>query len=319
MLFTEKYRPKSLKNLVLLDRIRQQIGDGLIKQNLLIHSNSPGTGKTSLVRILTEDYHTKYINASKDRGIDVVREVIEPYLMTKPLIKKENNLKVVWLEEAHHGSESFYKSLFSLIEQYAETSRFIATCNYINKIPAPLLSRFNIIDLAPKNDDEEKELFEKFRKRVKSISKRHELTWDADVLDKFVKMNFPDLRKMISKVQDFVDSGITNVDNISNLDMASDFSEIFEMIVDPKTKNEQIFQLIRGKYAGKGNNVFHSLTHDFPEWLRDKNNEDWINNRGQALVYIADWMYKATTMNDFDTSVIACIYQCNNLFKQVKK
>ena len=318
-LFTELYRPKKLENVILLDRIRQKLGDGLIKQNICLTTASPGTGKTSLVKILTKDYVTKYINASKDRGIDVVRDVIEPFLMTKPLIQKENPLKVIWLEEAHHGSESFYKSLFSLIEQYAESARFIMTCNYINKIPKPLLSRFNVIDLAPKNKEEEDELFKKIRKRILAISKKYELTWNADVLNTFVKENFPDIRKMTSKVQDFVDSGITSVDDISDLDKVSDFSEIFETIINSSTTPEQVFQLVRGKYAGKGNDVFHSLAHDFPEWVRNKNRKEYLNIMPQSFISVADWAFKATTTSDFDTNVIACIFQCNNLFKQVKK
>jgi len=223
------------------------------------------------------------------------------------------------LEEFDYGSDKFYATLRGLIEEYANSARFIATCNYINKIPKPLLSRFNVIELSTQNKEEEEELVQKICKRILAISKLHGLIWDKDVLNKFVQGNFPDIRKMISKIQDFVDSGITNVDDISDLDKVSDFSEIFETIVNPNTSSEQIFQLIRGKYTGKGNDVFHSLTHDFPKWLKDKNNKDWLNIRGQTIVNVADWMYKGTMTNDYDTMLIAAIFQCNNLFKQNKK
>jgi len=321
ILFTEKYRPKTLKSIILLDRVRKQIGDGLIKQNTLFYSDKPGTGKTSLVKILTEDYTTLYINASKDRGIEVVRNEIEKFLQTKPLIKKKHDIKIVWLEELHNGTKDFYKSLFALIEKYAKSARFIATCNWIKNIPKPLLSRFGlIINFAPQNKDEEEKLFHKIRKRILTISDKYELTWNDEILDIFIKTYFPDIRKIISEIQNFVNSGITSVEDISDLDKTTDFTEIFEMIINPKLNNEiDVFQLIRGKYAGKGNDIFHSLTNDFPEWIRNKNNPAYLSIRPQAYISIADWMNKACNTNDFDTMVIAAIFQCNNFFKNVNK
>ena len=318
-IFTELYRPKKLEQVVLLDRIRKKLDSGLINQNILLHSNQPGTGKTTLARILTKEYNVKTINASLERGIDTVREVIEPFLRTKSLVKRENLVKIVHLEEMHYASEGFFKSLFSLIEQYAETARFIGTCNYINKIPVPLLSRFNVINLQPQNKEEEEELFQKIRKRVLTISKQHELIWDKEVLNIFVKSHFPDIRKMISKIQDFVDSGITNIEDTADLDKISNFSEIFDAIINSNITEEQIFQLIRGKYSGKGNDVFHALTHDFPQWIRDKNNKNYLNIMPQSFISIADWMYKGTTTSDYDTMLLAAIFHCNNLFKQAKK
>ena len=145
-LFTEKYRPKNLEQLILPERVMAKFKDG-ITQNMLF-AGSPGTGKTSTAKAIVNQFDLPYlyINASTYTSVDVIRTRITDFCSTMSILDDRNKFKVVILDEVDGVSDQFFKALRATMEQFASNSRFIATCNYINKLPDPILSRFEVIN-----------------------------------------------------------------------------------------------------------------------------------------------------------------------------
>jgi len=137
-LLTEKVRPKNLDQIILLDRIRKSVDYETLSQNFLFHSQVPGSGKTSLSKILSSDKPTLYLNVSSEGRIDVLREEITEFCSTRALNNYDSDYKVVILDEMDGGSNEFFKALRAVMEKFSDHVRFIGTCNYINKIPEPI-------------------------------------------------------------------------------------------------------------------------------------------------------------------------------------
>ena len=160
-LFTELFRPKTLDQAVIVPRIRQELEKGLIDSILLF--GTQGAGKTTLTRILAAECDDPlYINASLERGIDTIREKIITYASSSSLWGGEEKLKVVILEECDNLTNDAWSALRATIEQFNRTTRFIGNCNYIEKIPEPIQSRFNCIPIDPINQEEETYLLNGF-------------------------------------------------------------------------------------------------------------------------------------------------------------
>jgi len=205
-LFTERFRPKELASLIAPPRIKNELSKGLI-QNLLL-TGTAGTGKTSVGFILSKPHTTLYINASSERGIDTIREKIGKFCSTISLEGGKEKLKCVFLDEIDGATEEFFKALRAVMEKYANVARFIATANYLQKIPEPIQSRFNCISFDAINSEEEKYLLDEYKKRVSIILNAIKITYNDEILDKFVRNDFPDMRSLMNKLQSFYLQGI---------------------------------------------------------------------------------------------------------------
>ena len=152
-LFTEMLRPQTLDQAIIVPRIRELLQHGLT-QSLLIYGN-PGSGKSTLTRILSKGYTVLEINASLENGIDTIRDKVIAFASQSSLFSGEEKLKVIVLEECDGLSLEAWKALRATIEKYHKTVRFIANCNYIDKVPEPIQSRFNLVAIDPVTKEEE--------------------------------------------------------------------------------------------------------------------------------------------------------------------
>ena len=166
-LLTEKLRPKELKHMILPERIRSSFVNGL-QQNVLL-AGSPGSGKTSMAKILMSERPSLFINVSDESSVETIRTKISDFCSTVSILDGKNNMKVVVLDEFDGASEQFYKALRGTIEKYAKGTRFVATCNYINKIPDAIKSRFETYEFDPISKEEELEIKEQWKERVGRI------------------------------------------------------------------------------------------------------------------------------------------------------
>lgn len=306
-LWVEKYRPTDISTYVFRDeaqrkQVQNWIDDGGIPH--LLFSGSPGTGKTTLAKVLINELKVEkndvlYINASRDNGVEMIRKRISAFSETMPW----GEFKVILLDEADHISPEGQAALRGVMEQYHASVRFILTCNYPNMIIPALHSRcqgFHIEQL-DQND---------FTLRVGEILADNKVAFDIDTLDAMVRANYPDLRKTINTVQ------MTIVDN--NLVMPDDNANTSEwrikMVELFKTGKIQEARklIIKSARADEYNDIFTWLYKNLDLYTKDDFQYD------SCVLAIREGMIKHTQVADPEINLSATMIEISRTLNDNK-
>lgn len=200
--WSEKYRPKDLDSMILSDKDKSVVRGFLNKEEIphLLFIGKPGTGKSTLARILTyaltkTEEDRMLINASDNRGIDIIRNKIIPFMSIPPY---KSLIKIIMLDEADFLTPEAFAALRSAIEDPEINAklktRFILTANYANKIPDAIKSRMSIISY---NEPDISQVID----RCKEILDFEEVVYDETILEQIVNSTYPDLRSTLGTLQ----------------------------------------------------------------------------------------------------------------------
>lgn len=238
-MFWYKYQPKSLKSIILLPRIRKLIEKG-IETNMIFYSDTPGTGKTTLAKILCKNTDNIEFNASKDSSVNILREQLQNHCKSLNPFLGKDTLKTIFLDEFDGVSGEYQKALKGFSDQYHHV-RFILTTNYIEKIDEKILSRFINVDFNPKSKEEIDYLQKWYFKYLKAIANNVKMDITDNNIRKIILLSFPDLRSATQKLQEiFITKNTMLLDNMNS----SKYSDIFDFILDGKNNIEDNYNFV---------------------------------------------------------------------------
>ena len=265
ILWEEKYRPQNLKELIVRQRIRNIFEKGVV-QSMLLYGTA-GIGKTSAAKAICKQFghNTLYLNMSETTGVDTIRETIMEFAMNQSVLHYDNPIKVVIMDEMDGMSGPAYAALRATMEKCSVNTRFIGTCNYIEKIPDPIQSRFTTIDFNF-TSDEMKEVQAGQMRRVIEICKKEGINITKEAIYKLVVTYFPDFRGIVKKLQRFALEDKKTITEADIKDTASEYSELYEMVITQDNPVEN-YKFVMKKYSNCVDEAIASLGYPFIEYI----------------------------------------------------
>ncbi|MDD1772026.1 MAG: replication factor C small subunit [Methanomassiliicoccales archaeon] len=200
-IWTEKYRPRKLSEIVGQKDIVERLSSYVRSQNLphLMFAGPAGTGKTtSALAMAKEMYGDSWrdnfieLNASDERGIDVVRGKIKEFARTAPI--GGASFKIIFLDEADALTGDAQAALRRTMEKYSSNCRFVLSCNYSSKIIEPIQSRCAVFRFRPLKAED-------ISSFLHTIAKREGVSIDDAAVDAIVHVGEGDMRKSINSLQ----------------------------------------------------------------------------------------------------------------------
>jgi replication factor C small subunit len=293
-IWVEKYRPSKLDDLILDAsslRVVSQFKDEI--PNLLF-VGSPGTGKTTLARIIVNDIlgcNFLYINASDESGIDTIRHNITNFAQTKSF---DGNVKVVVLDEADGLTSQAQAALRNTMETYAKYCRFILTANYKHKIIPALQSRCQSIDLKPEIKQAAKRCFNILKQENVKVSDEQKVKFGQ-----LVKRTFPDLRKTINELQKSV------VDGELLIDSNGSDSELLKAVTEGLKKDSLQVRKLLIESEDRFQGDYDTLLANLLDYLYEQPIDEF--KKKQMITVIADHLYRSAFVVDKEINAFACI------------
>ena len=290
-LLVEKYRSKDLDSYVGNEHIKKTIEQYLGQNDIqnLIFYGPAGTGKTTLAKLIVNNLDCDYlsINASDDRGLETIRDKVSGFATTASF----KPLKVVILDEADFLTIQAQASLRNVIETFSRTTRFIMTCNYVERIIDPLQSRCQVLKIIPPSKKE-------VAIHLASIMAIEGTTYDLEDVKTIVNQYYPDLRKCLNTIQLSTQDQKLTIDK-SVLVSSNYMTQILKELSNAKPKWREIRQIIA-----------NANVSDFEElyrYLYDNANVYASGREGMVAIYINEYSYQSNFRIDKEINCMALI------------
>ena len=293
-LWVEKYRPQTLEGYVGNEVIKNKVSDYLNQgsiQNLLLHGVA-GTGKTTLAKLIANNLNCDllYINASDERGIDTIREKIIPFASSLGF----GDVKIVILDEADYITPQAQATLRNTMESFSGNTRFILTCNYLERIISPLQSRCQTLEIKPPSKQD-------VAWRCVDICKDEKVDIDNIALKTIVNAYYPDIRKIINTIQGSVVNHVVKLDESS---LKDDLNEQIIQALSNKVKLADIRQILADSGSREFDNLFKALYDNL---------DKFTTKTGPAILIIAKYQYEYTFVLEKEICVAAMLNELNYL------
>jgi len=293
-LLVEKYRPSTLDTYVGNENIKSVIQQYLNQndiQNFLFYGPA-GTGKTTLAKLIINSLNCDflYINASDERGIDTIRDKVSGFASTASF----KPLKVVILDEADFLTIQAQASLRNIIETFSRTTRFILTCNFVERIIDPLQSRCQVLKIVPPTKSE-------VARHVAWILDSEGITYDLKDIAAIVNKFYPDLRKTLNVCQSSTVGGVLKPDS-SVLVSTSYHNQVLNLLKKPTPTT---FTSVRQIIADSGVNDYDDLFR----FLFETVSEYAIGREGEVIIILSEMQYQAGFRVDKEINIMSCLSQ----------
>ena len=297
LLWTEKYRPQTVEDCILPDRLKKPFQEYVNQKEIpnLLLSGGAGVGKTTIAKAMCNEIGCDFmvINGSDESGIDTFRTKIKNYASSMSL---SGGRKVIIIDEADYlNPNSTQPALRNAIEEFAGNCSFIFTCNYKNRIIDPLHSRCAVIDFGLKNGEKAK-MASAFFKRIQTILQSESVDADDKVLAELIKKHFPDFRRVLNELQRYsqfgkIDTGIltqiadVSIEELTKSISSKDFASIRKWVATHEIDSTVLYR-----------KIYDSL-YDVMK----------PQSIPQAVIILADYQYKAAFVADQEVNTVACL------------
>jgi DNA polymerase III delta prime subunit len=298
LLWTEKYRPKTVEDCILPDAIKttfqEYVKSGHIP-NLLL-SGSAGVGKTTIAKALCNEVGCDFIviNGSDESGIDVLRNKIKNYASSVSL---SGGRKVIIIDEADYlNPNSTQPALRGAIEEFASNCSFIFTCNYKNRIIEPIHSRCAVIEFKIQNGQKAK-MASAFFKRVEWILGEEKITYDREVIAALITKHFPDNRRILNELQRYSASGTIDNGILSNI-VDINLADLIKTIKDKDFTSMR--KWVTQNLDNDPVRIYRKIYDSLYEHLKP-------NSIPNAVLILARYQYQSAFVADQEINLVACL------------
>jgi replication factor C small subunit len=289
-LFTEKYRPDTLEGYIGNDDFKSSLQQWIDTNDVphLLLCGGAGTGKTTAAKLIVNNINCDYvyINCSDENGIDTIRDKVKSFASAATFKPQ----KVVIMDEADFLTINAQAALRNIIETFSLTTRFIFTCNFIERIIDPIQSRTVVFELTPPSMKE-------VAMKCLQILENEGIEYSKPDVANIVKQTYPDIRKSLNLLQSSIkDNKLEPSRLVTNFTQTS--NKIIELLKGQNVKN---FTIIRQL-------VMDSNIRDYNELYRVLfERADEFTNSAMATLIIADYQYKSLMAPDKEITFSACV------------
>jgi len=295
LLWSQKYRPQTISETILPEKTKKAFQKFVDDKNIpnLLLAGSPGTGKTTAAIAMLKELGCDYIliNGSMNGGIDTLRYEISNFASS---VSFSGGRKYVIIDEADYLTPNTQAAFRSFSQEFSKNCGFIFTCNFKNRIIAPLHSRFSYIDFAIEKSERPK-LAAKFFKRIINILDKEGVEYEQATIAKVIEKYFPDFRRVLNELQHYAASGRIDDSIFTNFKEES-LEHLFQFLKD---KN---FTEMRKWVAANGDQDFAEIYSKLYQFGLEKVQMSSIPN---FVVTLAKYQYQHSHVPDHELNLVA--------------
>lgn len=289
-LWTEKYRPDTLEGYIGNDDFKSSLQQWIDSNDIphLLLCGGAGTGKTTAAKLIVNNINcdSLYINCSDENGIDTIRDKVKSFASAASFKPQ----KVVVMDEADFLTINAQAALRNVIETFSLNTRFIFTCNYVERIIDPIQSRTVVFELTPPS-------MKDVAIKCIQILDSEEVTYSKPDIASIVKQTYPDIRKSLNLLQSSIKDRMLEPSRlITNFNQTSD--QIINLLSLHKIGD---FNTIRQIVADSNIRDYNELYRVLFE------RSDEYSNSAVSTLIIADYQYKSLMAPDKEITFCACI------------